>query len=309
MIDWGLCCLFLKEDLKFRTTRYSVLKKKSRLEQLAILSGICRENSRVLLQTLRRLPALNIQAFRISSDLLPLYTHPEAGYRLEMLPDGEEILRNFAEIQALAKELSIRLSLHPDQFVVLVSPHEAVLKSSLAELEYQLVLAELSGAGEINLHLGGSYGDKATAIARFEKVYAGLPEGLQQRLTLENDDVSYTVSDLLPLCRRLQIPLVYDVHHHRCLSDELQVPEASQAAAETWKTRRCPPHFHLSSPKNSWGGRQIRAHADYIDPADFPSCWLDFERLCIDVEAKAKELAIAELHKTGFFNHQRQNSF
>jgi len=301
MIDWGLCCLFLKENLKFRTTRYSVLQKKSRPEQLSILSGICRDNSQTLLETLQRLPALNIQAFRISSELFPLYTHPEAGYHLELLPDKEEILRNFAEIRVLAKRLSIRLSLHPDQFVVLVSPHEAVLKSSLAELEYQLVLAELSGAQEINLHLGGSYGDKAAAMARFEKVFAGLPEGLQQRLTLENDDVSYTVSDLLPLCRRLQVPLVYDVHHHRCLSDELQIPEASQAAAETWKGRRLSPHFHISSPKNTWSGGQIRSHADYIDPADFPSCWFDFERLCIDVEAKAKELAIAELQKSGCF--------
>ncbi|MDD3952605.1 MAG: UV DNA damage repair endonuclease UvsE [Lentisphaeria bacterium] len=297
MIDWGLCCLFLNEDLKFRTTRYSFLQKKSRLEQLAILSGICRDNSQTLLQTLQRLPALNIQAFRISSELFPLYTHPDAGYPLHQLPDGEEILQNFAECRAVAKRLSIRLSLHPDQFVVLVSPHEAVLKSSLAELEYQLVLAELSGAEEINLHLGGSYGDKAAAMARFEKVFAGLPEGLQQRLTLENDDVSYTVSDLLPICRHLQIPLVYDVHHHRCLPDELTIPEASQAAAETWKSRKIPPHFHLSSPKNSWSGTPLRSHADYIDPEDFPSCWHDFDRLCIDVEAKAKELAIAKLQK------------
>ncbi len=297
MIDWGLCCLFLKENLNFRTIRYSVLQKKPRSEQLSILSGICRDNSQTLFETLQRLPALNIQAFRISSELFPLYTHPEAGYRLELLPDHQKILRIFSECRALAKRLSIRLSLHPDQFVVLVSPHEAVLNSSLAELEYQLLLAELSGAQEINLHLGGRYGDKAAAMARFEKVFTGLPEGLRGRLTLENDDVSYTVSDLLPLCRKLHMPLVYDVHHHRCLPDELNCLEASQAAADTWNNRKVPPHFHLSSPKNFWGSRQFRPHADYIDPADFPVCWLKFERLCIDVEAKAKELAIAELQK------------
>jgi len=297
MIDWGLCCLFLEEKLHFRTARYAVMQKKSRDEQLHFLSGICRDNSQTLLQTLQRLPALNIQAFRISSDLLPLYTHPEGGYTLDRLPDCAAILQNFAACKEVAAHLNLRLSLHPDQFVVLVTPHAAVLQSSLAELRYQLILAELCGAGEINLHLGGRYGDKAQAIARFEQVFAELPQGLQQRLTLENDDVSYTVSDLLPLCRRLGIPLVYDVHHHRCLPDALTCQEASLAAAKTWKSRRHPPHFHLSSPKYSWDSRKVRPHADYIDPADFPKYWHEFDRLCVDVEAKAKEKAITKLQK------------
>ena len=69
-------------------------------------------------------------------------------------------------------------------------------------------------------------------------MFADLPENVRSRLTLENDDVSYTVSDLLPVCEKLSIPLVYDVHHHRCKPDGLSVekrPVGRCNLAEPWK--------------------------------------------------------------------------
>ncbi len=295
MLHLGLCCLFLEENLRFRTTSFAALKKFSPPERRQRLSAICLANAITLERTFRRLPELGITVFRISSELFPLYTHPDAGYTLADLPDETRIREHFAACRQQAGQAGLRLSLHPDQFVVLVSPRPEVVASSVAELRYQLVLAELVGAEEINLHLGGSYGDKAAAIARFQEVFRSLPPGLQQRLTLENDDVSYTVADLLPVCRQLRLPLVYDVHHHRCLPDDLTIADASRLAAETWQGRQTAPHFHVSSPKNGWGSRIVRPHADYIDPADFPVCWQQVGELCVDVEAKAKEKAIARL--------------
>ena len=295
MLHLGLCCLFLEENLRFRTTSFAALRKFSPPERRQRVSEICLANAITLEQTFRRLPELGIKAFRISSELFPLYTHPEAGYCLADLPDETQIREHFAACRQQASRAGLRLSLHPDQFVVLVSPRPEVVASSVAELKYQLALAELAGAGEINLHLGGNYGDKTAAIARFQEVFRSLPPGLQQRLTLENDDVSYTVVDLLPVCRQLRLPLVYDVHHHRCLPDDLTVEDASRLAAETWQCRQTSPHFHVSSPKNGWDSRQVRPHADYIDPVDFPPCWHNFDELCVDVEAKAKEKAIARL--------------
>jgi len=111
---------------------------------------------------------------------------------------------------------------------------------------------------------------------------------------LENDDQSYTVRDLWPICARLSIPLVYDVHHHRCNPDGLSIEEATHLAAETWQMTGREQYCHLSSPRSGWGGGDPKPHADYIDLADLPACWLGRE-MTIDIEAKAKELAVIKL--------------
>ena len=167
--------------------------------------------------------------------------------------------------------------------------------NSRAELEHQFLLAELCGATEINLHAGGVYGDKVAALDRLRREIDTLPEPLRQKLTLENDDRSYTPAELLPLCRELGIPFTYDVHHHRVNPDHLTIEEATRAAAETWRGRKIPPHVHLSSPQLPWSTPgDHRPHAGWIDPADFPECWRDMD-LTVDVEAKEKENAIAAL--------------
>ena len=147
------------------------------------------------------------------------------------------------------------------------------------------------GADVINIHGGGAYGDKPAALKRLAKEIEKLPAAVRTRLTLENDDRTYTPAELLPVCRNLEIPLVYDVHHHRCLPDGVGVEKTTEAALSTWQRE---PLFHLSSPLNGWTGKNPAPHHDYIDPADFPNCWKDLT-ITIEVEAKAKELAILKL--------------
>jgi UV DNA damage endonuclease len=65
---------------------------------------------------------------------------------------------------------------------------------------------------------------------------------------------------------------------------------------ETWLQLGREPYFHVSSPKNGWQKGNPKPHADYIDPADFPSCWRG-KNITVDVEAKAKELAVLRLKK------------
>jgi UV DNA damage endonuclease len=161
-------------------------------------------------------------------------------------------------------------------------------------LEYQAQLAEAVGADVINIHAGGVYGDKELALKRFCQVFPVLSDSVKNRLTLENDDVSYTVRDLLPVCEKLSIPLVYDVHHHRCNPDGLSVEEATILAGETWSKAGREQHCHISSPKAGWESGSPRPHADYIDPADFPDCWRG-RKMTVDIEAKAKELAVVRL--------------
>lgn len=290
----GLCCLFKQEKISFRTTTAKVLLAMNRCEQLHKLSGICHDNARNLLQAVHACHELGIGAFRIMSPLFPRMTHPDVGYGLVDLPDGDVISSLLGKTRIFARHHDIRLSFHPDQFVVLSSPHPAVVSSSIRELEYQAGLAEAVGADVINVHAGGVYGDKLAALERFSRVFVDLPEAVRSRLTLENDDQSYTVSDLLPVCARLSIPLVYDVHHHRCNPDGLSVEEATQLAAETWRVSDREQYCHLSSPRAGWGGGAPKPHADYIDPADVPPCWLG-RTMTVDVEAKAKELAVVKL--------------
>lgn len=294
MLRFGLCCLFKSEAVSFRTTTAKALSSHPRDRQLLTLSDICLHNARNLHMALEAVQRLGIGAFRIMSPLFPRMTHPEAGYSLDHLPDGETIVSILHSCRAFAAEQQVRLSFHPDQFVVLSSPHPAVVANSVRELEYQAQLAEALGADVINIHAGGVYGDKKAALKRFGEVYDVLPEPVRSRLTLENDDISYTPEDLLPLCEQRRIPLVYDVHHHRCNPDSLTIEEATGRAGSTWESAGREQYCHISSPRSGWGSSTPRPHADYIDPGDVPDCWLGRE-MTVDVEAKAKELAVVRL--------------
>jgi UV DNA damage endonuclease len=278
-----------------RSATAKFVRPLDRPAQLVKLSELCLDNARSLVAAVEEVYRLGFGSFRVSSPLLPLYTHPEVGYRLEELPDAREITATLRSVKALKEKYRLRFSFHPDQFTLLSSPRPEVTAASLKELDYQVMLAELIDADVINIHGGGVYGDKQSALSRLVKEISALPEPIRIRLTLENDDRSYTVEDLLPVCEELDIPLVYDVHHHRCNPDGLTVAAATEACMRSWRRLGREPYFHLSSPKHSWNGKP-GPHADFIDIADFPAEWHGLDAT-IDVEAKAKELALLQLRK------------
>jgi UV DNA damage endonuclease len=167
-----------------------------------------------------------------------------------------------------------------------------VVRSAVQELEHQAAIAEMIGADVIVLHGGGAAGGVEAAVERLERGLELLSPRVRERLAFENDDRCFTPRSLLTLCQRSGVPLVYDVHHHRCLGDGLSIEEATERSFGTWGDRE--PYAHLSSPKGGWEGPNTRAHADYIDPADFPDAWRG-RTITIDVEAKAKERAVLAL--------------
>lgn len=290
-LRWGLCCQFAEHPIKYGTTTATAALRLSSEDRAGKLSQLCAHNAQALLETLEYCRQQSIGCFRVNSQILPLATHPTAGYSLPDLPDGRAIVALFEQCGGFAARHDIRLCFHPDQYVVLNSPREEVVAGSVEEIEYQTQVAEWIGADTINIHAGGAYGDKPAALATFERNLERLSPAARQRLTIENDDKIYSPADLLPLCRSAGIPLVYDVHHHRCLRDSLSIEEATIAAAATW-TRE--PLFHLSSPHAGWHGARPEKHHDYIDLADFPAEWSTLS-LTVEVEAKAKELAIFRL--------------
>ena len=289
----GLCCLFKREPIRFRTTTAAYIQRLATKGEnpLHYISEIIFENCLNLLKAVNFCAEHGIGSFRITSRLFPLYTHPECGYEIDDLENRVSILKKLRLVKKLAQEKNIRLTFHPDQFVVLSSPSEDVVKKSIQELEYHGFMSRLVGADVINLHAGGGYGNKHQALLRFKQNFKSLSHTVQERLTLENDDKVYSPVDILPLCQELKIPFVYDVHHHRCLKDSLSIEQASEHAIKTWNRE---PLFHISSPKDR---DSPHLHADFIDPKDMPACWKKIDPLTIEVEAKAKEVAVMQLRK------------
>ena len=199
-------------------------------DALKKLSVICLNNAQELIKSLQFCAANKIGCFRINSQILPIKTHAEFGYDIYDIPDGENIVRLLEECRQFSKENNIRTSFHPDQFVVMNSPNPDVVDRSIAELEYQAQVAEWVGADVVNIHGGGGYGDKPKALSKFAQNLDRLSSRVRKRLTLENDDTTYTPSDLLTLCQTENIPLVYDIHHHRCNQDKMAVEEATSKA-------------------------------------------------------------------------------
>ena len=289
----GLCCQFIGQPIKFRTTTATALKRLPRREQLSRLATLCAANGRSLLTALQFCATQGIRSFRIISPILPIKTHPTVGYRVEQLPGADEIVAQFRRCGDFARAQGIRTGFHPDQFVVLSSPDPAIVARSVADIESQAEIAEWTNADTVNIHGGGGYGNKPAALERFRRNLDRLSPRARVRLTVENDDKTFTPADLLPLCRSEGVPLVYDAHHHRCCPDGLTVEQASKSARATWNRE---PLFHISSPIEGWEGPNPERHHDYINPKDFPAAWRGWP-LTVEVEAKAKELAVARLQR------------
>jgi UV DNA damage endonuclease len=290
----GLCCQFLDSPIRFRTATHRFVSTLSRAARRTYLATIAADNAAALAAAVERCAELGIGAFRINSQMLPLGTHPVSGYALEALDRNGAIREAFGRARHLARARGIRLSFHPDQFVVLNSEREDVVRSSAEELEYQAGMAEMVGADTVVFHGGSVAGGVAAAVERLERGLELLSDRARRVLALENDDHRFTPTDLLPLCRRVGAPLVYDVHHHRCHGDGLSVRDATDQAAATWGNRE--PWTHISSPREGWSAGNPRPHADYIDPRDFPEVWRG-RRMTVDVEAKAKERGVLALLK------------
>lgn len=127
---------------------------------------------------------------RISSDLFPFASHPEYGYSLSYC--GPLL----AKVGELAKKYNHRLTTHPGQFNQLGAPRQNVLDGTVRDLKYHCEMLDLMGLGKDSVmivHGGGVYGDKPGTIERMkENLRQGLlPKNVQDRLVLENDEVSY----------------------------------------------------------------------------------------------------------------------
>ncbi|KAI4719790.1 UV-endonuclease UvdE [Aureobasidium sp. EXF-10727] len=260
-------------------------------------------NARDVIKMLRWNHKYGIKFLRLSSEMFPFASHEEYGYKLA--PFASETL---AEVGKVVAELGHRVTTHPGQFTQLGSPRKQVIDNALRDLEYHdEMLSLLKLPEQMNrdavmiLHLGGVFGDKAATLDRFRENYKALPQSVKNRLVLENDDVSWSVHELLPVCEELNIPMVLDYHHHNIIFDAEQIREGTKDICDlyprikaTWDKKGIKQKMHYSEPTPAAiTGRQRRKHNPRV--ATLPPCADDMDLM---IEAKDKEQAVFELMRT-----------
>jgi UV DNA damage endonuclease len=252
----------------------------------------------------------DIRFYRISSDLAPYATHPD---HPQFHGQVDECRDELAELGEMARRLDLRLSFHPAQYIVLNSPDDELAARSAADIELQAAILEAMDLGDeavVVLHVGGVYGDRQAALARFVRRYRDLSPVARRRLVIENDDGRFAVKDVLWLHRETGVRIVFDVHHHHYHNpNSMDTEEAARACLTTWGEWDARPKVHFSSPRTDWGYRygseaeprapDWKAHAEFVDPFAFISFYRPLIDAAPDVmlEAKAKDVALNQLRR------------
>ncbi len=253
----------------------------------------------------------DIHFYRLAGQLAPYLTHPALPQFHRQL---EECATELAEVGDFARQLQMRLTLHPAHYVRLNSPDAEQVARAVEELCMAARLLDALGLGReavIVIHVGSALGDAAAGRDRFVAALDRLPAFVRSRVAVENDDRAYSLVDLLWIHKRTGVRLAFDVLHHRCL-DPAHMPtvEALAAALATWPADE-QPKIHFSSPRTELrrdpasGALRVpqpNQHSDFIHPWEFidlvaAAVGRGLRPFDIMLEAKAKELAVIQLRR------------
>ena len=282
------------------TTNRSMIRRTFDEKGVDYASELCLQNVKDLHQLIQWNIMNGYDFYRLSSDMAPWKTE----YEWSDLKDIDEIKRWFHSAGTMAKTHGVRLTAHPGPFNVLVSPNENVVENTIKDLtihgdEFDMMGLSRTPYNKLNIHCNGVYGDKLSAMDRFCKNFERLPESVQTRLTVENDDKAsmYSVKDLMYIHERIGIPIVFDYHHHKFNTGDLSEQEALELAISTWPDDIVPVvHYSESRSKEQLDEKiKPQAHSDYV--VDYIDTY--GHNVDIMVEAKHKELAVdkyKELH-------------
>jgi UV DNA damage endonuclease len=252
--------------------------------------ALVRENIADLKTILRWNAERGIGLFRMGQNLIPFASHPAFPYDWEA-EHGED-LRAAGE---LARNLGIRLSMHPGQYINPGSVKLEVVGRSLKELRYVASVFDLLGSpdGVAVLHMGGAYEDKPASAARFVEVMRSEAQILRY-LALENDERIWSVAEVVRTADALGIPAITDAFHHDLNPGSLTLEEALNRSLPTWETRGVRPKLHLSSQDPA---KQAGAHAYSVESRDWQALLdaLGGREADVMVEAKGKEHALVPL--------------
>jgi UV DNA damage endonuclease len=282
----GLVCITTSDEVRYRTVTRKRLLQFDGAQQQRMLRDLYAANLARLNGALDFCAGRGLRLYRMTSALFP-FADDAAGW--DVL---EEFSAELSRTGARAAELGIRLVLHPDQFVVLSSDSEQTIANSIKILESHARVMDLLGQPRSPWALIEIHGGKGGRSERLIEQIGLLPEAVRTRIAFENDEYIYSAAEILEICRRAGVPMVFDAHHHVVHEglesyDHPSVAEMVEAARETWPNPAWQ-LVHISNGRTSFCDRH---HSDLIEqmPAAYRSVpW-------IEVEAKHKELAIERL--------------
>jgi UV DNA damage endonuclease len=256
-----------------------------------------------------------LRMVRLTSDMLPFYTMDGWQDFWQDKTMQDSLARWFAPIGETARAHDVRLSFHPDQFVVLASDREEVVNKSIEEFEYHVDMARMMGYGKtfqdmkINVHISGRKGPQG-----IRDVYNRLSTEARNTLTLENEEYTHGLLDCLSLSDL--VPTVMDIHHNWIREGTYIQPNdvLVQRVIDSWRGIRPTMHYSVSRedvlgshPRHilpdhgalineGHSKQKLRAHSDYYwnDAVnDWALTFCDnFDIMC---ESKAKNLASFKL--------------
>jgi UV DNA damage repair endonuclease len=259
----------------------------------------------------------SLRMVRLSSDILPCYTHSDfRDYWLE--PSVVSYAsKEFARIGAHARLHGIRLSFHPGQFTVLASDNPGIVERSIEEFEYHATMARWMGYGrefqdfKINVHISGRQGP-----AGIRSAYSRLSPEARNCITIENEEITHGIEHCLSLSDI--IPTVLDIHHHLIREGEyISVnDERIRRVIDSWRGRRPVIHYACSREDILVGHdtlvapdmakllaeghkkQKLRAHSDFMwNKASNKWALEHLEWADMMVEAKGKNLASFALYE------------
>ena len=261
----------------------------------------------------------HLRMVRISSDLLPAYTHADYKYfwkRADVIAYAEA---NFIKIGDIARKHGVRLSMHPGQFTVLASENDGIVERSIEEFEYHADMARWMGYGKsfqdfkINVHISGKRGPDGIRAA-----HSKLSPEARNCITIENEENAWGLDDCLTLIDL--VPIVMDVHHHWCREGKYLAHGSDQVnrVIDSWRGVRPTMHFSTSREdylvghdtlalpdyavllSSGYKKQKLRAHSDFMWNKAVNEWALGFSNnFDIMVESKGKNLASAVLYEQG----------
>ena len=273
-------------------------------------------NTHALIKKVAALPP-ELRMLRLTSDMLSFYTHPDYLYFWKSNEVQDLLAKWFAPLGETARANDIRVSFHPDQFVVLASEREEVVENSIREFEYHCDMARWMGYGrkfqdmKINVHISGRQGPDG-----IRKAYKRLSDEARNCLTIENEEMSHGLDTCLQLSDL--VPIVLDIHHHWIREGAYIDPMGDRVirVIDSWRGVRPTLHYSVSREDILVGHdtktrpdhakllteghnkQKLRAHSDYYWNHAVNEWAASFnENFDIMCESKAKNLASIDFYE------------
>lgn len=329
----GFCCKWMSPEkdkaaekkLNQVDTTITSLSKRSKAEVEQILLNKVTHNMdslHLLVKEVASYPE-GQRLLRLTSEILPAYTHPVANWVYHTPTMRSLIETGFARVGDLARSQGIRLGFHPDHFVQINTHSASTLAKSIDALEMHVEQMRMMGftggwhkhGAHINVHLGGK---KASGMTNFFKNWKKLSKDCQDLLTIENDEFSFGLHDVIHVAELC--PIVCDIFHHWVNTKGTYIqpddPLIVDYVIPSWRGTK--PLGHFSQPREEHlpdhdvnvlpsyselhskvkKATVLRSHSDMCwnvamnDWAITHLSWMD-----IEVEAKHKNLASEQLYK------------